>query len=73
LNGRLERFRDVLIADATIVSLYQDAADVYTATGKDQAELKLHLIESSRQVSQHGSAQPTEQRMNGVSYPPASG
>jgi len=46
LNGRLERFRDVLIADATIVSLYQDAADVYTATGDDQAELKLHLTES---------------------------
>ncbi|MFC7126517.1 IS4 family transposase [Halovenus rubra] len=46
LNGRLERFRDVLIADATIVSLYQDAADVYAATGDDQAELKLHLIES---------------------------
>jgi IS4 transposase len=46
LNGRLERFRDVLIADATIVSLYQDAADVYAATGDDQSELKLHLIES---------------------------
>jgi len=46
LNGRLERFRDVLIADATIVSLYQDAADVYAATGDDQAELKLHLTES---------------------------
>ncbi|MDL0118735.1 IS4 family transposase [Halobacterium salinarum] len=46
LNGRLERFRDVLIADATIVSLYQDAADIYTATGDDQAELKLHLTES---------------------------
>ena len=46
LNGRLERSRDVLIADATIVSLYQDAADVYAATGEDQAELKLHLTES---------------------------
>jgi IS4 transposase len=46
LNGRLERFRDVLIADATIVSLYQDAADIYAATGEDQAELKLHLTES---------------------------
>jgi IS4 transposase len=46
LNGRLERFRDVLIADATIISLYQDAADVYAATGEDQAELKLHLTES---------------------------
>src|SRR6056297_191463 len=46
LNGRLERFRDVLIADSTIVSLYQDAADVYAATSDDQAELKLHLTES---------------------------
>jgi len=46
LNGRLESFRDVLIADSTIVSLYQDAADVYAATGDDQAELKLHLTES---------------------------
>ena len=46
LNGRLERFRDVLIADSTIVSLYQDTADVYAATGDDQAELKLHLTES---------------------------
>ena len=46
LNGRLERFRDVLIADATIVSLYQDAADIYAATGDDQAGLKLHLTES---------------------------
>lgn len=46
LNGRLERFRDVLIADATIVSLYQDAADIYAATGDDQAGVKLHLTES---------------------------
>jgi IS4 transposase len=46
LNGRLERFRDVLIADATIVSLYEDATDVYAATGEDQAALKLHLTES---------------------------
>ena len=46
LRGRLEHFRDVLIADATFISLYQDAADVYTATGDDQAGLKLHLTES---------------------------
>ncbi|WP_049911659.1 IS4-like element ISH32 family transposase [Natrinema limicola] len=46
LSGRLERFRDVLIADGSIVSLYQDAADVYAATGDDQAGLKLHLTES---------------------------
>jgi IS4 transposase len=46
LNGRLERFRDVLIADATVVSLYQDATDVYAATGDEQAGLKVHLTES---------------------------
>ncbi|GGN95797.1 hypothetical protein GCM10009030_23370 [Haloarcula pellucida] len=45
LNGRLERVRNVLIVDATIISLYQDAADVYAATGDDQAGLKLHLTE----------------------------
>ncbi|MFC6752565.1 IS4 family transposase [Halorubrum tibetense] len=46
LSGRLERFRDVLIVDASIVSLYQDATDVYAATGEDQAGVKLHLTES---------------------------
>ena len=70
LNGRLERFRDVLIADATIVSLYQDATDVYAATGDDQAELKLHLTESH---FQHDSEQRTKKLMTGVSYPLASG
>jgi IS4 transposase len=45
LNGRLGIVRDVLIADATIVSLYRDAANVYPATAEDQAELKLHLTE----------------------------
>jgi hypothetical protein len=33
LNGCL-KLRNILIADATTVSLYQDAAGVYTATGK---------------------------------------
>lgn len=46
LNGRLVRFRDALIADVTIVSLYQDAADAYAATHDDQAGLKLHLTKS---------------------------
>ena len=46
LRGRLEHFRDVLIVDATFISLYQDAKDVYRATGDDQAGLKLHLTES---------------------------
>ena len=46
LRGRLEHFRDVLIVDATFISLYQDANDVYTASGDDQAGLKVHLTES---------------------------
>jgi len=46
LRGRLNRFRDVLAVDATFISLYQDAKDIYTATGDDEAGLKLHLTES---------------------------
>jgi IS4 transposase len=46
LRGRLEHFRDVLIVDATFISLYHDASDVYAATGDDEAGLKLHLTES---------------------------
>jgi IS4 transposase len=46
LRGRLEHFRDVLIVDATFISLYHDAKDVYTASGDDQAGLKVHLTES---------------------------
>jgi len=46
LRGRLNRFRDVLAADATFISLYHDAKDVYTATGDDQAGLKVHVTES---------------------------
>jgi len=46
LSGRLERFRDVLIVDASIVSLCQDNTDVYAATGNDQAAVKLYLTES---------------------------
>jgi len=45
LSGRLERFRDVLIVDATVISLYQDARDVYTLDS-DRAGAKLHLTES---------------------------
>lgn len=46
LRGRLEHFRDILIIDATFVSVYQDDKDVYRATGDDQVGLKLHLTES---------------------------
>jgi len=46
LRGRLEAFRDVLIVDATFISLYQDASDVYTGLREDTAGAKLHLTES---------------------------
>jgi hypothetical protein len=46
LRGRLSRFRDVLVVDAAFISLYQDAKDVYTATGDGEAGLKLHITES---------------------------
>jgi IS4 transposase len=45
LRGRLEQFRDVLIRDATFISLYQDAVDVY-AFRDDLAGAKLHLTHS---------------------------
>lgn len=42
----LERVRDVFIVDATVISLYQDATDVYAATGDNQTGVKLHLTKS---------------------------
>ena len=45
LRGRLEHFRDVLIRDATFISLYNDATDVY-ALRENVAGAKLHLTES---------------------------
>jgi len=46
LRGRLEHFRDVLIADCTFISLYHDASDVYAGLRDDHAGAKLHLTES---------------------------
>lgn len=46
LRGRLSRFRDVLVPDASFISLVQSAADVYNAPRDDQAGAKLHLTES---------------------------
>lgn len=46
LRGRLEHFRDVLIVDATFITLYQDASDVYAGVRDGHAGLKLHLTES---------------------------
>jgi len=46
LRGRLERFRDVLIADASFVSLVDSAANVYNAHHEDTAGATVHLTES---------------------------
>lgn len=46
LEGRLARFRDVLIADGTFVKLVQSAADIYPAFRDDLAGCKVHLTES---------------------------
>ncbi len=45
LRDRLKQFRDVLIRDATFISLYNNAADVYNLR-EDVAGAKLHLTES---------------------------
>ena len=45
-EGRLERFRDVLIADGTFVKLVESASDVYPAFREDLAGCKVHLTES---------------------------
>ena len=46
LAGRLARFRDVLIADGTFVTLVQSAADVFPAFREDHAGCKVQLTES---------------------------
>ena len=46
LGGRLERFRDVLIADASFVELVDSAADVYNAYQDEKAGATVHLTAS---------------------------
>lgn len=46
ITGGLEHFRDVLIVNATFISLYQDASDGYTGLSEEEAGAKLHLTES---------------------------
>ena len=46
LEGRLDRFRDVLIRDGTFVKLVESAAAVYPAFREDEAGCKVHLTES---------------------------
>lgn len=46
LHGRLNRFRDVLITDTTVVTLYQSLIGDFSGYGDDHAGAKLHVVES---------------------------
>lgn len=46
LEGRFARFRDVLIPDTTVVTLYRSLIDTYPGSGDDHAGAKLHIVES---------------------------
>ena len=45
-DGRLDRFRDVLIPNTTVITLYQSLIDAYLGSGDEHARAKLHLVES---------------------------
>ncbi|MFC6764658.1 IS4 family transposase [Natrinema soli] len=46
LRGRLDGFRDVLLVDMTVVTLYQSLTDEFPGYGDDHAGAKLHVVES---------------------------
>jgi IS4 transposase len=46
LEDRLNRFRDVLIPDTTVITLYQSLTDAYPGYGDNHAGAKLHIVES---------------------------
>lgn len=46
LEGRLNQFRDVLVPDMTVVTLYQSLTDAYPGYGNDHAGAKLHIVKS---------------------------
>ena len=45
-DGRLNRFRDILVPDTTVVTLYQSLTGAYPGCGDDHAGAKLHVVES---------------------------
>ena len=71
LRGRLDGFRDVLLVDMTVVTLYQSLTDEFPGYGDDHAGAKLHVVES---VS---TGLPTQFSITDArthpSYPPAGG
>ena len=46
LRGRLDGFRDVLLVDMTVVTLYQSLTDELPGYGDDHTGAKLHVVES---------------------------
>ena len=72
LRGRLDGFRDVLLVDMTVVTLYQSLTDEFPGYDDDHAGAKLHVVESvvtglPTQLSQ------TRARTRAPSYPLAGG
>ena len=51
LGGRYDRFRDVLIPDATICTLSPESVEGFPGFGDDPAGAKLHLVESLASVA----------------------
>lgn len=45
LDGRLDEFRDVLIPDTTVVTLYRSLIETFPGYGNDHAGAKLHVVE----------------------------
>ena len=47
LQGRFEQFREVFIADMTVITLYQSLFETFPGYGDDHAGTKLHVIEAA--------------------------
>ena len=46
LQGRFEQFREVFIADMTVITLYQSLFETFPGYGDDHAGAKLHVVEA---------------------------
>lgn len=45
-DGRLDRFRDVLIPNTTVATLYRSLIGTFSGSGDDHAGAKLHVVKS---------------------------
>jgi len=46
VQGRFEQFREVFIADMTVITLYQSVFETFPGYGDDHAGAKLHVVEA---------------------------